>query len=266
MQDICNEVVEKNMMKDIRLDRKPAFDFFSKVLVMFLGLNFLFLFFRIYLFQNLVLPKESFKFIEAFQSFLWGLRFDLCVTGFLLMPLFFIFCVTLVLPEKWGRKYLFYLGYFYISLVFILSFAVYYFNLPFIIKNAGFGIPYWMRWQDYQSLYDLSIYPSYWHFDYVSEIQVYHVILMVIFSLISSMVLIPVPNIQYKKTYIAVGFYFLAIALMARGKWGQHHIRFEDSRFSESVLLNELSLNPLWLIDKSKEQLSQDQVHGLKPQ
>lgn len=246
------------MMKDSRLDTKPAFDFFSRALVMFLGLNFLFFFFRFYLFQNLVLTKESFKFIEVFQSFLWGLRFDLCVTGFLLMPLFFIFCLALIFSEKWGRKYLFYLGYFYISCVFILSFAVYYFNLPFIIKNAGFGIPYWMRWQDYQSLYDLSIYPSYWHFDYVSEVQIYHIILMVIFSLISSLVLIPAPNIKLRNTYISVALYFLAIALMSRGKVGQHHIRFEDSRLSKSTLLNELSLNPLWLIDKSKEQLSQD--------
>lgn len=253
-------------MTDSGLENKPAFYFFSKSVMLLGALVLLFSFFRVYLYYNLAFVNISFNFIELIQTFWWGFRFDLCVIGFLVLPVFFIFLLSLGLSQKRVQKYLFWLGYSYIITVFVLSFAVYYFNLPFIVKNSGFGIPYWMRWQDYQSMYDFSIYSSYWHFDYVSEVQVYHVILVVIFSLLSSFVLISPPNIRIKNTATSLLVYLVVIALMARGKLGQQHIRFEDSRFSKNNTLNELSLNPLWLIDKSKEQLSQDREHELKGQ
>lgn len=253
-------------MTDSGLEKHKSFHFFSRSLVLLFALMGVFLFFRIYLYYNLVFTNVSFDFIEVFQSFWWGLRFDLCVIGFLIIPSLIIFMVSLLLSSDWMKKYLYWIGYGYLIFVYMITFAVYYFNLPFLIKNSGFGIPYWMRWQDYQSMFDLSIYPSYWHFDYVSEVQVYHVILVVLFTLLASSVLIPVPNIKIKNTKTSLLIYVLLIALMARGRLGQHHIRFEDSRFSKSNTLNELSLNPLWLIDKSKEQLSQDREHGLKAQ
>ena len=253
-------------MTDSGLENKPSFYFFSKSVMLLSGLILLFFFFRVYLYYNLVFASISFDFYQTFQMFWWGLRFDLCVIGFLLLPVFLIFLLSLFVFQKWGQKYLFYLGYGYLIAVFAMTFMVYYFNLPFIIKNSAFGIPYWMRWQDYQSMYDLSIYPSYWHFDYVSEVQIYHVILVVIFSLLSSLVLVTPPNIKIKNSATSLFVYVLIMALMARGKLGQHHIRFEDSRFSKSNTLNELSLNPLWLIDKSKEQLSQDREPELKAQ
>lgn len=253
-------------MTDPGLDHKPEFHFFSKSLMLLGSLLLLFLFFRIYLYYNLVFSNDSFDFYQIFQMFWWGFRFDLCVVGFLTLPLFLIFLLSLMGPTKSVQKYLFRVGYGYLIVVFVITFAIYYFNLPFIIKNSGFGIPYWMRWQDYQSMYDFSIYPSYWHFDYVSEVQVYHVLLVVIFSLLSSLVLLSPPSIRIKNTRTSLLVYVVLIALMARGKLGQHHIRFEDSRFSKNNTLNELSLNPLWLIDKSKEQLSQDSLPELKAQ
>lgn len=235
-----------------------AFEFFSKSVFLYSGLMLLFQFFRFYLFQNLVFTKESFNFFELFQMFLWGLRFDLCVISFLLLPNFTLFLLSLFVLNNKQTKYAFVTGYIFIAVVYVLTLLVYYFNLPFIIKNSSFGIPYWMRWEDYKSLWDLSIYPSYWHFDYISEFHSYQLILLVLFTTLLSLFIGTFPSLKIKKTVPSIVIYLLVMALMARGKIGQHHIRFEDSRFSKNNIINELSLNPLWLIDKSKEQLSQD--------
>lgn len=245
------------MINESGPQNKAAFAFISKAFFLILGLHIVYFFFRGYLYQHLVFANGSFSFYQLIQMVYWGLRFDLCVSGFLLIPIFTLFILSLVKSSKWNPRWCHYIGYCYLAVIYIITFAVYYFNLPFILKNAGFGIPYWMRLEDYKSMYDFSIYPSYWHFDYVSEVQGYHTLLIILFSVLVSLVVLPTPSIKIKGTVLSIVLYFIFITLMARGKLGEHHIRFEDSKFSSNKILNELSLNPLWLIDKPKEQLSQ---------
>ena len=246
------------MLNESEQRKKLAFNFFSKSIVLLLGLLLLFFFFRVYLFLNIVFANISFSYYEVFQMFIWGIRFDLCVLGFFVMPVYVILILSLFLNKSRIINLFFSMGYFYIAILYLLTFAVYYFNLPFIITNSGFGIPYWMRWEDYQSLWDLNIYPSYWHYHYLSEFQSFHLILVTVFSSLLSFTLLPSPSWHQFKSLPFLFVSFLLITMMARGKLGEHHIRFEDSRFSNSQLINELSLNPIWVLNKSKEQLSQD--------
>ncbi|MCB0368154.1 MAG: hypothetical protein KDD45_01635 [Bdellovibrionales bacterium] len=240
------------------LESHKGFDFFSRAVFMLGGLILLFQFFRFYLFQNLVLTSESVKILEIIKIFWWGFRFDLCVIGFLLIPIFLVFILSLSVNQPKLLKYIFGFGFLYIAIIYILTLLIYYFNLPFFIKNSGFGLPYWMRWEDYQSLWQLNKYPTYWHYNYVAEFHSYQLMLIILFSCLLSLFIIPVPTLKFKKPKYTILAYFFIIALMARGKLGQYHLRFEDSRFSKNPIINDLSLNPLWLIDKSKEQLSQD--------
>jgi hypothetical protein len=88
------------------------------------GLILLFFFFRVYLYYNLVFASISFDFYQTFQMFWWGLRFDLCVIGFLLLPVFLVFLLSLILSPSRGQKYLFGLGFGYVIAVFAMTFMV----------------------------------------------------------------------------------------------------------------------------------------------
>ncbi|NUM57420.1 MAG: hypothetical protein HUU56_02250 [Bdellovibrionaceae bacterium] len=233
--------------------------FLHRSWVLLIGLVLPYSLFRIYLYINLYLVNHSFNFFDLIQMLWMGLRFDLCVTGFLFIPIYLIALGLFLFNFNWVVKVLKFLGHSFIALVYVVVFCVYFLNLPFFIKNARFGIPFWMRSEDYRSLWDLTIYPSYWSFNYLSEFQFTHVILVILFSLLMSLTVIPLPQVVFKRRGWVFISYLLVIILLARGKIGQHHLRYEDSLFSKYKLVNELSLNPLWVFDKSKEQLSQNQ-------
>ena len=232
--------------------------FLHRSWVLLVGLVLPYSLFRIYLYINLYLVNHSFNFFDLIQMLWMGLRFDLCVTSFLFIPIYFISLGLLFFDFTWIVKMLKVIGNSFIALVYVSVFGIYFLNLPFFIKNTRFGIPFWMRSEDYQSLWDLTIYPSYWSFNYLSEFQFTHVILVILFSVLMSLTVIPLPQTRFKKRGWVFISYLLVIILLARGKLGQHHLRYEDSLFSKYKLVNELALNPLWVIDKSKEQLSQN--------
>jgi hypothetical protein len=176
-----------------------------------------------------------------------GLRFDVCVLGFFLIPIYILYLVSYI--EK-IRKFIFGIAYVYKSLIILLTFLIFHLNIPFMAKNAPFDLPYWMHWPDYRSLVFLDCKVCYWDYGYQNSIYPIQIVsglifLLILFSLFSRWRYFS-DSFNWKREVL----FFVLLSLMARGKVGEHHLRYEDSLWHKAPLLNSLSNNPLWLIDK----------------
>lgn len=224
----------------------PA-NFFLNSLFFFFLFLIPFLVIRLYFYFNYFFSGNEFVVLDFLKMVFWGMRFDLCVLGFLLIPMFLLYLVSYI--QKL-RTVCFVFGQIYKALALATIFIVFHFNIPFLSKNAPFDIPYWMHWPDYRSLFLLDCKVCYWDFDYQSSIHPLQIVsglmmLLILFSLVS----------QWK--YFSDKFnpnrellFFVLLVLMARGKVGEHHLRYEDSVWHKNPIINTLSNNPLWLIDK----------------
>jgi len=202
---------------------------------------------RLYFYFNYFFSANDFAVLDLLQMLFWGIRFDLCVLGFLVIPIFLLYLLSYI--QKL-RSACFAIGQIYKALALVAIFIVFHFNIPFLAKNAPFDIPYWMHWADYRSLFFLDCRVCYWDLDYQSTLHPLQIVsglmmLLILYSLVS----------QWK--YFSDTFnpkrevlFFVLLALMARGKVGEHHLRYEDSIWHKNPLINTLSNNPLWLIDK----------------
>jgi hypothetical protein len=233
----------------MRIKLEPA-NFFLNSVFFFLLMLFPFNIIRLYFYFNYFFSTNEFLVVDFLRLMITGLRFDLCVIGFLLLPSYLLYLMSY--SEKW-RQVSHWLNHLYKIITLVAIILVFHFNLPFVAVNLPFDIPYWMRWEDYQSLFFLSdCKVCFWDFDYMAQVYPIQIIsgLMFIVVLFGSF-----SQWQYfsKEFSWRREFLFLVfIALMARGKLGEHHLRYEDSVWHKNPLVNELSNNPLWLIDKAK--------------
>lgn len=219
-------------------------------------LNALFFFFlflvpfaviRFYFYFNYFLPSNEFGLFDFLTMLFWGIRFDLCVIGFLMIPIFFLYLVSYI---RRLRPFCFFTGQLYKALVLVMVFLVLHFNIPFMDKNIPFDVPYWMHWSDYRSVFFLDCSVCYWDYHYQATILPLQIIsglmlLLILFSLFSRWQYFS-DKLNPKREVL----FFVLLALMARGKVGEHHLRYEDSIWHKHPLINSLSNNPLWLIDK----------------
>lgn len=202
---------------------------------------------RLYFYFNYYFSKNSFVLVDFIWMSIMGLRFDLCVIGFLLIPIYLLYLLSYI---KNIRNIIFISATVYSSLVLILIFVIFHINIAFMDKNIPFDIPYWMHWPDYRSLFFLDCKICFWEYDYLNSILPLQIVsgmlfLLVLFGLFS--------RFEYFKDEFSIKrevLFFVLLVLMARGKLGEHHLRIEDSLWNKHPLINTLSNNPLWLIDK----------------
>lgn len=180
---------------------------------------------------------------------LTGLRFDLCVIGFLIIPSYLFYLISYV--EKLAQfavicNHIYRIG------ILVTVFLIFHFNLPFLSTNLPYDIPYWMRWEDYQSVFLIDCKMCYWDFNYMSQVQPIQIISGLVFLLILFVGFMPWGNFSKEFSIRREVLFFIVLLLLARGNIGQHHLRYEDSVWHKDTLINELSNNLLWLLDKTK--------------
>jgi hypothetical protein len=191
-------------------------------------------------------------FVEVGQSFLAGLRFDILIFGFLMIPIYFLLMIG-AFTEKWPAGvltgYKVYLGIAWLVIC-LLTFVDFF-------HFAKFGTR--MRFADYTS----------WNFSVLLEqMQAMQRHQILIFSVITLMLLSlgymltmslkfgewkdefsPIPGSKWEITW-RVLFPLLIVFLAARGTVDAHHLGLEHSEVSSMKAINEMALNPVWCFDK----------------
>lgn len=202
---------------------------------------------RIYIYFNYYFSSHDFQWADFFWMLVLGFRFDLCVIGFLLIPIYLLYWVAYI-PKL--RTFAYLIAQAYKLLALLVTFLIFHFNIPFISKNTPFDLPYWMHWPDYKSMLFLDCTTCFWDYDYMSTVYPLQIVsgvmfLIVVFGFFSGWNFFS-EKMSFKREILI----FSALVLMARGKVGQHHLRYEDSIWHKDALINTLSNNPLWLMDK----------------
>ncbi len=204
---------------------------------------------RLYFYFNYYFPNNEFAFLDLLKMLLVGLRFDLCVIGFFIIPSYFLYWISYLEKLKPACVLV---NQAYKVAILLTVFTVLYFNLPFMSVNLPFDLPFWMRWEDYQSILFINCSSCYWDYEYVSRIYPIQILTGLVFLLVLFGSFSRWNFFTRDFSLRREALFIVAIGLMARGNLGQQHLRYEDSIWHKSVLINELSNNPLWLLDKLK--------------
>lgn len=229
--------------------RMYSANFFLNSCFFFLLLLIPFFVVRAYFYFNYFFPSNNSNYLDFFRIVFTGLRFDLCIIGFLLLPSYFFYILSY--SQKLFGTCVF-LNQIYKVVVLGLIFLVFHFNLPFFAQNSRFDLPFWMRWEDYQSLFLIDCQICYWDYNYLEQVIPIQIIAGFIFMLILFASVSRWRALADRFNWKREILFFAAIFLMARGNLGQYHLRYEDSVWHSNPLVNELSNNPLWLMDKVK--------------
>lgn len=231
--------------------------YFSKVFKKYLKVSFsLIIFLTILRFNVFFLSvsawlKDS-SFAEVFLAFFTGLRFDILVYGFLLIPaLIFWWLITLSIQWKpWAvalTHWWFRLTWLAVCLLQVVDFMQFHTN----------GVR--IRAVEFESLFGgwlSQIWPQ------VSLIPflVFTAVAAIIWTL-GAWVLRQVELGDWKDEYSPIRggakeilwrliWPLFVVGLMARGTLEEHHLRYEHSLISNDTRLNEMALNPMWTLDK----------------
>lgn len=264
---------------------------YIELLIKLVSLLFLFTFIRLYYFFNIAYSVTTFDPIGFISTFVWGLRFDICILGFLSIPVVFLMWFEFFLSrvsaiyfkiknQKIRSQKLINLSLkleaikFYFSLMtkiygiicLYLVIIIYCLNANFFQSSKKISDSHWLRSEQYlEIIQKLNPFEEQLIKAGSSNIQdrttnSILILFILIFGVLYSYLFISknrfMENVHFKNKLMMVLITIL-IFISARGKLGQHHIRFEDSKHSKIFIYNELTLNPVWLIDKSLEQLSQ---------
>ncbi len=204
---------------------------------------------RLYFYFNYYFATQDFVLSDFFWLNVTGWRFDLCVIGFLLMPVYVLYLFSYWLQV---RKICYWIANFYKVIVVMWIMMVFHFNIPFLATNVSFDLVQWMHWPDYVGLTENGCDNCYWAYNYLAvwhPLQTVSILMwfLIIFSGFAHWTYFS-DKFNLKRELL----FFVLLGLMARGKVGHHHLRYEDSLWHKEPLLNSLSNNPLWLMDKPK--------------
>lgn len=191
-------------------------------------------------------------FVEIFQSFVAGARFDLLVLGFLFVPLYFLILVQ-AFSEAWPKA-IFWFYKIYFALAWIMICALTFFDF---FHFAQFGQR--MRFKDYQALnVDMVI-------EQINRLpQSQGLVFCVIAALLLLLGLMLVKGLQFGnwkdefsphpgtkfEVVWRVVLPLILIALAARGTVEAHHLELQHSEVSTIKAINEMALNAVWCFDK----------------
>lgn len=193
-------------------------------------------------------------FFEVYMSFFTGLRFDLLVMGFFLIPPVIIHALQgfLVKWSSWDQL----IFKIYLSVLWTLSIIL---NWIDFLTFSTTGVR--ARWEDYI---------DFWNSSLVDTISTHAGFSLSVFSgalfLMLLLGLYVIRSVEFgewrdlysphkgtrKELTWRIIFPLLLVALAARGTLEEVHLEYRHSLISNEIGLNELSLNPMWCLDKSK--------------
>ncbi|MGZ3744623.1 MAG: hypothetical protein ACXWRE_00875 [Pseudobdellovibrionaceae bacterium] len=201
-------------------------------------------------------------------SFMNGLRFDLCVLGFINIPvLFFTWIISSEFMVKtsskvlqFGRQWLLWI---YLSVVTLLIHLLGFFDLMFFAANSHRWTYY--DWQE-SGLSFVGQVMNLWGGIFTFAVSFLFLTLWIsrcIFTLYklglqgnrSGQPLSPPASKKFGDSKLALltsGLVLplLIVALAARGTWTAHHINIEHAEISQIQALNQMTLSPIWAFDK----------------
>ena len=195
------------------------------------------------------------------SSFGAGLRFDLCVLGFLNIPvLFFVWLISservvksslqpVPLFRKWGLAV-------YLALTTLAIHVLALFDMMYFAGNGR-------RWtySDWQEtgLSFVTQVGGKWGALFTTGVVLLFLLLWV-FRCLHSLYRVRIYNVNEEPLkfahsmpamiFLGIVLPIFIVALAARGTWTAHHINIQDAQVSPNQALNHLALSPAWAFDK----------------
>ncbi|MNJ93403.1 hypothetical protein D3C87_110830 [compost metagenome] len=190
--------------------------------------------------------------VEIFQSFLAGIRFDLLVFGFILIPIYFLLMIQAML-EKWPRS-LFYFYKFYFSFVWAAVCSVTFVDFFFFSRYGRH-----MRFADYMNWTPEKLTEQSYALQ-SNQTLIYGVITALLLAL-GFMLIKAIKFGDWKDEYSPtqgsklevlwrVFLPLILVFLAARGTVEPHHLELAHSEVSNNTVINEMALNAVWCFDK----------------
>ncbi|WP_413559508.1 hypothetical protein [Bdellovibrio sp. HCB209] len=195
---------------------------------------------------------EHQTFLEILYAFGTGIRFDILIFGFLLIPLYFML-IAQALSEKWPNwMFGFYKTYFGICWLIICCLSyVDFFHYSHHGRHMRFAeYSDWtpqFTWEQMQALQQ-------------NQVLIFTIITVVLLVL-GHMLIRGLQFGQWKDEYspqkgsrlelaLRVVLPLVIIVLAARGTVEPHHLELAHSQISNNTALNEIGLNAVWCFDK----------------
>ncbi|MNS76141.1 hypothetical protein D3C72_1096790 [compost metagenome] len=232
--------------------------FYSKTFVKFAVLAVTMVFFMTLFRANLFFLSvfhavQNLDMTEVLHSFIAGLRFDLLVVGFIMIPITLLILIQAFL-EKWP-SWLFVFYRVYLATFWVIICSVTYADFFFFARNGRR-----MRLEEYKN----------WNLDLLKDqmMSVQQNNTHLVFSIITVMLLILGLSLIFglkfgawkdeysprKGGFGEIVFRILVplilVALAARGTVEPHHLALEHSEVSNNTVINEMALNAPWCFDK----------------
>jgi len=232
------------------------------ILKTYLLVIFIFSFFRIMLF--LFHSKEVFAdgistLSDVLSVFFVGLRYDIMISTYLLLIPYFLLIAYDFTHKNIFRKTALWWVFIFFGLSFMLTAAnVVYYNkfYQFININA-------FRWFDSTSTVLGMIFhePRYWWM-----FVPYFIILYLFYRLLKKIYQMDRIYVNYprQKKYLMYFAFFVLMFIGMRGRIGSHPLRTEDAFTLHNNFLNELKLNPVFVLVKAYENYLKDKLHPMK--
>ncbi len=195
---------------------------------------------------------------DVFSAFVWGLRYDLLITGFIVIPAFIVLVVYEFTLKKSFIKIAFWWLFVVFGLTFMLTAAdvVYYhkFYQHITIKS--------LEWFDRPAIVLGMIFqePRYW-FMFVP----FFIILFVFYHQLKKWFEKYQPDtLSIKKKILSILGLLILIFISIRGRVVHAPLRLEDAFTLHNNFLNELKFNPVFVFEKSYENYLKDRLHPLE--
>lgn len=192
--------------------------------------------------------------METILSFVTGIRFDVLILGFIFIPVT-LFLLLQSLFLCWPR-FGFQIYKLYFALIWISICLLNWIDFPFFV-NGGQRT----RYEQYNHFAGMTWWES---FQLFSEGRGIIFFLIVMVGFVWGLFIIlrhretsaQIADSQKSRWPVGLEFAFrilaplLLTALAGRGSLARTHLGLEHSRISQSLILNEMALNPMWCFDK----------------
>ena len=195
---------------------------------------------------------------DVFSAFIWGLRYDLLITGFIIILPFILLIIYEFTNKVFIKKIAFWWLFIVMGLAFMLTAAnvVYYHKFYQIVTIKA------LEWFDRPAIVFGMIFqePRYW-FMFVP----FFVILYVFYRKLKKWFNLYQPAANpVKKKLLTFLTLLILIFLSIRGRVTHAPLRLQDAFTLHNNFLNELKLNPVFVFEKSYEIYLKDRLHPLK--
>ncbi len=211
----------------------------------------IFLFFRLFLFlshTNEAKINGKLSYFSILESFVMGLRFDLLVSGFILVLPFLL----LVIYDYKQKPILTKISFIWVFTVFGVVFMMTAGNVVYFNKFYKHIDSQTLEWFDHPLTVLGMIFeePVYWYM-----VVVFFVVLFIFYLLLRKIFYkTKSHSFNPKKAILCYFISFILIFLSLRGTLKGAPLRNQDALKSKNSLLNKLALNPVFVFEKSMEE------------